>query len=1232
MKPSFALNLSHDGISLLHRAQAGWLSVGDVSLDAPDLVDELVVLRRTAADLEAEGMTTKLVIPNSQILYVEVDAPGPSRADRIAQIRDALVGLTPYDPSDLVFDWKMKKGKAQVAVVTRATLAEAETFATQYRFNPVSFVAMPAKGEFDGEPFFGPTRHAARLLEGGETVEPDKRRIEVLGKLGDAPEPAEASAPKPRRGRGGAAVAAVEEAEAAPGDPVPGGAGPEHEAATEAPEAAEGGVVFSHSQAAPDDSEATAEPEPEVPLSFASRRGAAAHVNGHAVPPAAAAPAPEAPPAGPKVEDLPPVESRPAVRVAPPENEAAAPETTSPESAAPEGADDAPSAGAAPEESAPGPRRVPPVKRVNGAPLPPPVKITPRSTDPASPAARAAAVNPEAPELAKKADPVMDMAADTALGAAVPERKGRGRLADTLGRMSGRDKAARESSAAEEMATALKGPATTFDRPSAPPSKPEKARPVTATEADAMTVFGARGQVPPRARPRFLGAALTLIVLLALAAVALWSTWLMDDVASGWFGLGDEPAVTEAEEPAPVIVPDTLTPATEPEPEIAGLPDGAEPDAAGAGSEAATEAPAEDTPPVEPSVPLPGIEVTALQPEPDETPPVAPDAPRVETEGAATPPAAPEETPPAVTGAGDTPPELAAASPALPETPGIDTSAAEPPAVPEAPAEDTAAGASGATSLDDTPPSDIATIAPELADSAAPSSDITAPADGGAAPDELEIVRLDAPPASEDAPQAEVSAPAPTQVAPPTPAEAEAIYERTGVSVLAPPAIDSPGIDRIDGTVLSSADVALAEPAERGLPEAEALVPEAPTPATAGRPPLPLVEFDLDARGLVRATEEGALSPKGVMVYRGEPSVVPPPRPGTEPPVDDSQLREAPGLETPAEETELAVETPAEAPPLRPEEIVEAAAPPAEEAGAAPEGEAAAAAAEETAALDPERVSDLAPILDESDLAEAEERARFGGLTREELAAIRPTERPGEATVELAAATPADTAGTAGDGPAAETEAETEAVPEPDPDDPLIDYADVVPPLRPGTEVPGRGDNNPSLAGELLEEETAALDGEAEAAVEEQTFEDATELAVAASLTPATRPAGFASVVQAALDEAATAPAPPQEETAANDPTPDVSVPVRAPEIPTSASVAATATDENALRLNRVNLIGIYGSASNRRALVRLASGRYVKVQVGDEVDGGQVAAIGDDRLSYVKRGRTITLTLPTSG
>jgi len=64
--------------------------------------------------------------------------------------------------------------------------------------------------------------------------------------------------------------------------------------------------------------------------------------------------------------------------------------------------------------------------------------------------------------------------------------------------------------------------------------------------------------------------------------------------------------------------------------------------------------------------------------------------------------------------------------------------------------------------------------------------------------------------------------------------------------------------------------------------------------------------------------------------------------------------------------------------------------------------------------------------------------------------------------------------------------------------------------------------------------------------------------------------------------------------------------------------------------LNKVNLIGVYGSSDNRRALVRLTNGRYVKVQVGDSVDRGTVIAIGEDALQYVRGGRTITLALPS--
>ena len=61
-----------------------------------------------------------------------------------------------------------------------------------------------------------------------------------------------------------------------------------------------------------------------------------------------------------------------------------------------------------------------------------------------------------------------------------------------------------------------------------------------------------------------------------------------------------------------------------------------------------------------------------------------------------------------------------------------------------------------------------------------------------------------------------------------------------------------------------------------------------------------------------------------------------------------------------------------------------------------------------------------------------------------------------------------------------------------------------------------------------------------------------------------------------------------------------------------------------------MNLIGVYGTPSNRRALVRLPSGRYKKVQVGDTIDGGRVSAIGDSELRYQKGGRNLVLKIPS--
>ncbi|WP_170421665.1 hypothetical protein [Ruegeria arenilitoris] len=83
------------------------------------------------------------------------------------------------------------------------------------------------------------------------------------------------------------------------------------------------------------------------------------------------------------------------------------------------------------------------------------------------------------------------------------------------------------------------------------------------------------------------------------------------------------------------------------------------------------------------------------------------------------------------------------------------------------------------------------------------------------------------------------------------------------------------------------------------------------------------------------------------------------------------------------------------------------------------------------------------------------------------------------------------------------------------------------------------------------------------------------------------------------------------------------------PKIPSTASVARQATIDRALNLRKLNLIGVYGTPANRRALVRLPSGRYKKLKVGDRLDGGSVIAIGDSELRYQKRGKNVILKMP---
>jgi hypothetical protein len=230
---------------------------------------------------------------------------------------------------------------------------------------------------------------------------------------------------------------------------------------------------------------------------------------------------------------------------------------------------------------------------------------------------------------------------------------------------------------------------------------------------------------------------------------------------------------------------------------------------------------------------------------------------------------------------------------------------------------------------------------------------------------------------------------------------------------------------------------------------------------------------------------------------------------------------------------------------------------------------------------------DIRPRVRPEGIVEDAERARFNGMTLSDLAGIRPTERPASPQSD----------------PSVNPEATALAV-----------QRSPLPRDRP--------DNIDELIAIALAVQ------EPEAAPEQQEELSAEPPQGVAAASTATE--GVATA-RAPEPEPAPAPAPaPEAPAASTDEEPEPEVVAAAPSMPTRAEVAREATIENAIRLRDLNLIGVYGAPSDRRALVRLPSGRFVKVEVGDRVDGGQVAAIGENSLRYVKSGREHTLVVPS--
>lgn len=190
MKPGFALNLTHSGILLLHRVTGGWQVIAEAQPEAPEFAQQLSDMRDKAAELEPGAVVCKLIIPDTQILYTTATSPDPlnSRSEERQFVENALEGLTPYAVSDLALDWQCNGDKLSIAAIARETLAEAEAFATEHRFNPVSFTAVPEEGSgFTRELFFGETTCAAGFMLDEEFIEREDQPLVIVAPQANAP-------------------------------------------------------------------------------------------------------------------------------------------------------------------------------------------------------------------------------------------------------------------------------------------------------------------------------------------------------------------------------------------------------------------------------------------------------------------------------------------------------------------------------------------------------------------------------------------------------------------------------------------------------------------------------------------------------------------------------------------------------------------------------------------------------------------------------------------------------------------------------------------------------------------------------------------------------------------------------------------------------------------------------------------------------------------------------------
>lgn len=480
-----------------------------------------------------------------------------------------------------------------------------------------------------------------------------------------------------------------------------------------------------------------------------------------------------------------------------------------------------------------------------------------------------------------------------------------------------------------------------------------------------------------------------------------------------------------------------------------------------------------------------------------------------------------------------------------------------------------------------------------------------------------------------------------------TPAEADRIYAATGVYQRAPRIAVELRTGTIDGLRTSAVLATPDRPARATLPASEAEYQDLPIAAPLDPPP-PGTTYPRDLRGFILATPDGVVTPDGALVIAGQPPLLPPLRPGT-----DIVAAPDPGavLADNGEALRLIAGPPPLSPPVRPDDLVTEVVSQAEpSADSTPTDDARVDPADDILAAVSDAVADALP--DDEATTAVEEGLDVVAGTPPVTPPLRPADlNPDEArAIEPPQGDVVLVAGSPPARPPLRPESVTARAAEisaggvnlaalrPDArEEPFADpeLAGFRPSVRPAGLAPevAEAPEEPDLSDVLAEIAEAAPPS---------AFVNVTQRAIPVSSRPDTRPRNFDRVVASARAriaqqqqqaqaqaQAASTQTPTAVTSTRTAPTQQVSSRPAQPTGSIPTTVARAATVDNAIRLREINLIGVYGRPNDRRALVRLSNGRFVKVEVGSSLDGGRVTAIGDSALNYVKRGRTYALQLP---